>query len=115
MLDSSAHVGSGDFRQLLRLVSNVTIGWVIGEAKVRVGVMTFSDDPRVEFHLNHYDQGNTLRAAIGALTRTTGTGGTNMGGYFCFVAEFTHTRKTQKLYKKNSKSDKTKASRDFSA
>ena len=66
VLDSSTSIWSEDFKRQLKFVRNLVNTFDIGtgNAQVRVGTITFSDDAHLEFSLDTYTNRNELEEAI---------------------------------------------------
>ena len=65
MLDASGSMGPDDFDMMLSLVKDIVVTMEIGASGAQVGLMQYSDDARVEFHLNENQDTESIAAAIG--------------------------------------------------
>ena len=75
VMDESGSVGFNNFQTMKSFVNEVIEGFEIGSDDVQVGVMTFSNNPKIHFHLNAYGDKSSLKAAVSSLPYRGG--GTN--------------------------------------
>ena len=55
ILDGSGSIGTTNFEKVRQFTSNVVDSFTVGPDAVRVGVIKFSDKPKVEFNLTKYE------------------------------------------------------------
>ncbi|GFO22499.1 collagen alpha-5(vi) chain [Plakobranchus ocellatus] len=90
MLDTSSTVGSVNFEQIKDYIIEFLYFAHIRVGNIRVGVMTFSDTPRMEFNmLSYVGNENGLNQAVRAIQYRAG--GTNLGSALRFVREQMYT------------------------
>jgi uncharacterized protein YegL len=76
LLDTSGSVGQGNFNKMLMFVDEVVRAVGFQYDRTRLGIITFSSDARVAFHLGDYKTQRALTKAIMAVPYTSGQ--TNM-------------------------------------
>ncbi|XP_021364449.1 uncharacterized protein LOC110457477 [Mizuhopecten yessoensis] len=89
ILDSSGSVGTANFQKMLQFVRTTAQGFDIGPNGVEVSVITFSDKPHLEFHLNKYHDKNSVLNAISNVHYITG--GTNTADALKYARETSFT------------------------
>nr|KAG5705131.1 hypothetical protein BaRGS_030848 [Batillaria attramentaria] len=77
VLDSSVSVGSASFEQLKTFVQTLVADFDVGEDRVRVGIMKYSDKAFTEFNLNDSYNQTDLNETIGNIVYVMGI--TNTG------------------------------------
>ena len=65
LLDESSSIGTNEaFKKELNFVTSVIDYLEIGPTKSQVGVMTFSDEPKIKFYLNDYKTREDVAEAV---------------------------------------------------
>lgn len=64
IMDMSGSVGARNFRAAKTFVADIVRSFSIGANRTRVGLITYSTRPHVQFHLNQYDDSKQTVAAI---------------------------------------------------
>jgi len=64
VLDSSGSVSQADFTRALTFISQITDGLDVGGGRFRIGLITFSDTSKLEFHLNEIDDLANIKTAL---------------------------------------------------
>ena len=64
VLDASNSIWKPDFVRQLEFVKSVVGLFHVGQRWMQVGVLTFADDPQVQFHLNYYRSKVDVEAAV---------------------------------------------------
>ena len=78
VLDASSSEGAVNFHKQLDFVSRVANDFLIGPAKVQIGVVTFAETPNIEIKLNQYSDKAALLTAIQMIAYTQGTTHTDL-------------------------------------
>jgi uncharacterized protein with von Willebrand factor type A (vWA) domain len=73
VVDSSNSLSSDDFTRAKFFMENVADAFTIAPDKTRVSVITYSNNPHVEFYLNSYSTKSSLKTAIQNLHFRPGT------------------------------------------
>ena len=79
LFQSDIFACSRRFAEILQFVRNIVTNIEIGPDKTRVGLLTFSDQTVIKFHLNRYDTNKAVQDAIlvvdflGGRTNITGS------------------------------------------
>ena len=74
-LDGSSSIWGPDFNRQLEFVEDMTRVFQVGPNMTKIGVVTFGDNPTMEFNLNDYQYESDVLAAIQYVHQITG--GTN--------------------------------------
>lgn len=76
-IDTSNSIWPGDFRKQVDFVRDVTTLFTIGPQNMMVGILTYAESPRLQFHLSSYTEKKDVIEAIdnigqdgGYVTRT---------------------------------------------
>jgi len=72
VLDSSASEGTLNFHKQLDFVSRVVNDFQIGPQNVQIGVLTFADQPALQFNLNQYTDKQAVLNAIQRIPYASG-------------------------------------------
>ena len=67
VLDSSGSIGTTNFQKIRNFVNTVINDLDIGPTRTQVGVIVFSTDVYVSFHLNTYSDRETLTSAVNSI------------------------------------------------
>ena len=73
ILDASSSEGSVSFQKQLDFVSRVVNDFRIGPKSVQIGIITFSDNVNMEFHLDTYQSKSQILNAIQSIGYLKGT------------------------------------------
>ncbi|XP_052788738.1 cartilage matrix protein-like [Mya arenaria] len=68
VMDTSSSLSSNDFTRATRFISEVVDGFEISPNKTQVGLLTYSSNARVEFHINQNTDNVSLNNAISNVT-----------------------------------------------
>ena len=71
-LDTSNSIWYADFLKQLDFVRDVTAIFTVGRENIMVGVLTYAENPRLQFNLNYYTSKKDLAAAIGNIRQDGG-------------------------------------------
>lgn len=85
LVDGSSSIGDADFQKVKEFLHTFIDGLDIGDDKIRVGVVQFSNNPYQEFLLGEYADKNDLLEKVDQLVYRTG--GTETGKALKFVQE----------------------------
>ncbi|XP_033728441.1 uncharacterized protein LOC117317678 isoform X2 [Pecten maximus] len=91
VLDSSTSVGTGNFKEMLDFVRDMLLDADVDSGSVRVGVVLYSTDVSVEFHLNTFNNKPELFSAIENIRYMFGNTNT-AGGLTALTSEMFITR-----------------------
>lgn len=80
MVDASAAVDYRDFRSVIEFIGDVCLLLSIDSGLVRVGLMTYADQPQPVFQLNTFRLTTDLRSAAANATYAAGSGANNASG-----------------------------------
>ena len=72
-MDASSSIWGKDFRRQLTFVQDLVDTFEVSQDHTRVGAITFGDEPHREFHMDKYNSGAELKAAIGSIQQVRGT------------------------------------------
>ncbi|XP_033755763.1 cartilage matrix protein-like [Pecten maximus] len=89
ILDSSGSVGSANYQKMLQFVQNMVQGFTIGPNETEIAVVTFSNKPKLEFHLNKYHDKQSIVNAISNIGYVAG--GTNTADALKYARETSFT------------------------
>ena len=64
ILDASGSVGATNFQKMLDFVKKMVDGFPISATETHVGVITFDSKTYLQFHLNKYNDKNSIKNAI---------------------------------------------------
>ena len=64
VMDGSGSIGYDDFENAKQFVVDMVEKLDIGKEKTRVGIIQYSDIPRIEINLNQYSSSDSLKEAI---------------------------------------------------
>jgi uncharacterized protein with von Willebrand factor type A (vWA) domain len=89
LLDSSNSIWENDFRLQLDFVQNIVDAFEIGNNNIQVGVLTFSDKLRLDFHVGQHDNHKELKEAVRDIPYLGG--GTDTGNAIKFARKYMFT------------------------
>ncbi|XP_030062199.1 collagen alpha-6(VI) chain isoform X2 [Microcaecilia unicolor] len=91
LIDESSSIGMSNFQQTRVFLHNVVSALDIGQRKVRVGLVLYSDEPRLEFALNSFYEKYEI---LDYITKLPYRGGrANTGAAINFLGQKVFTRK----------------------
>lgn len=56
LVDGSWSIGTENFKSMQNFLYTLINGFDVGQDKIRIGLIQYSDEPRTEFYLNSYDE-----------------------------------------------------------
>ncbi|KAL4594145.1 collagen alpha-6(VI) chain-like isoform X1, partial [Arapaima gigas] len=73
LVDCSSSITDDQFKSMLEFMQSLVNEVEVGPDRVRFGVITFSDDPKMNFILKQYSTKTEVRGAISTIVQTMGT------------------------------------------
>ncbi|XP_067304321.1 collagen alpha-6(VI) chain isoform X2 [Pseudorasbora parva] len=86
LIDGSSSIYSTDFTSMKTFITKVVNGTVIGEDKVHIGVVQFSNNPKEQFALNRFYNKDKVEEAINDIGQLTGD--TYTGKALSFISDY---------------------------
>ncbi|XP_043116050.1 collagen alpha-6(VI) chain isoform X2 [Puntigrus tetrazona] len=86
LIDGSSSIYSLNFTSMMTFITKVVNGTVIGEDTVRIGVVQFSDNPRLEFPLNRFYNQDEVEKALSRIKQQMGN--TYTGKALSFISRY---------------------------
>ena len=88
-LDDSGSISRPDFERVVNFVRDLVSRMDVDSGNARVGVVTFSDEPELQFHLNRYSSTSEITRVISRIKYTTGKTFTHDALYYVKDEMFT--------------------------
>ena len=82
-IDASGSINEQNFPVMLNFVKDLVKNLDVDSGRIRVAVLTFSNEPRIEFFLDEYDSRMQMMGAIDQIDYTRGT--TNTAGTLQYI------------------------------
>ncbi|KAM5156748.1 collagen alpha-4(VI) chain-like [Mantella aurantiaca] len=85
IVDGSWSIGTENFKSMQNFLYTLINGFDVGQDKIRIGLIQYSDEPRTEFYLNSYDDKDDILQYVRALKYKGG--GTKTGESLQFMMD----------------------------